>query len=163
VHCESFKTRWYRKIRAADPEFVDIEYGLEHPERLYDPPANSTFDSSATEYSDRVLELSRFWEQQGRSRRDTVLAELYGEGKTVREISSALRSRRLKPRSIGAVHKTIQEIDAIVLKNEHRHLGEEQSRTRARVPALSLLDSKPKKDEADGQTTIPQGARNRAA
>lgn len=161
--CEQFKTRWYQKISADN---VDIEYGLEHPERLYssvDLSVDPAVMAAAMAFSDRVLELSRLWEKSGRRRRDYVLAELFGEGKTVREIGSELRAKRLKPRSIGAIHNTIQEINEIVLKSEHRHLGESNARTRARVIALSPLDSKPKKDEADGQEDLSSAGARRAA
>ena len=153
--CERFRRWWYRKIHEADPDWKDIEYG--YAERLFETVDTAPIDDVDTgdelawltsDYYDRVLEISRVWQASGRRRRDCVVAELLGSqsGKsgTVRGICKELRALRLKPRSIGAVHRTIKEINKLVLSAEQGRLSVEQPR------GLYLLDSTPK-DEADGE------------
>lgn len=165
VNCETLKQKWYAKLKGKNPKkpkFRDIEYGLEHPERLHEPlPVHHTDDLSEinsddlpaiqTDYYDRALEIYHLWISDGRSKRDCFIALLFGsqDGKsgTERGIASALKAKRLRPNSRGAVRRTIAEIKNLILKKAQPHQIVEQS-----AVALYLLDSKPKKDEADGKT-----------
>lgn len=165
IDCERFKAKWYQKIQVSDPDWQDIEYGRENPDRLYQPvkvgisleqidvdPDILPVDPISPQFYDRVLEISRQWEVQGRSKRDCLIAELFGfqTGKTGTErgIAAALKSKRLRPHSRFAVRQTIKEIKALVLKIAQPHQVVEQA-----SPALYPLDSKPNKDEANGKTT----------
>lgn len=159
--CEQFKKKWYSKLKASDPDYRDIEYGLEKPDRLYEP-VNVTYgledpdqvapafiDPITTAYYDSVLTVFHQWVAEGRPKRDCLIAELLGmqEGDTGTEqgIATVLKSRRLKPNSKSAVHQTIKEINVVVWKINQPHQVVDQ------VPTLHALDSNPLKDEADGQ------------
>lgn len=159
--CTRFKKKWYGKIQAADSDWKDIEYGLENPKRLYEPVPveygdatpeadQSKVDPLTTDYYDRVLNVFHLWVRQGRSKRDCLIAELLGSqhetSGTERGIAAVLKSKRLKPNSRFTVRQTIREINDLIGKIAQGHLSVEQS-----SHALHLLDSKPKKDEADGK------------
>lgn len=160
-HCKALQKNWYSKIVEADPDWRDIEYGLDAPERLYEPGTYKSIDPIATAYYNKVLDVYHLWLKEGRSKRDCIVAELLGrqEGDlgTERGIAAHLRSKRFKPNSRFTVRQTIKEINAIIFQKAQGHLSGEQSR-----PALSLLDSKPLKEEANGKEQAP-GAGSRAA
>lgn len=143
--CEKFKQHWYSKIK----NWHDIEYGLDHPEHLYEPVSIDKIDQLTTDFYDRVLDVHHTWVTAGRSKRDCLIAWLYGfqerDSGTERGIVAVLKSKNLKPNSRWTVRQTIKEIDSIVLKKAQGHLSVEQ------VHSLHPLDSKPNKDEADGK------------
>lgn len=153
--CRRFQQKWYAKVQAADKDWHDIEYGLENAERLYEPVDVDKVDSLTTDYYDRVLDLHHQWVNEGRRKRDCVIALLLGSqdktSGTERGISEELRRRRLRPTSRFTVRQTIAEINAVVLKIAQGGLSEEQAGAKV-AHALYLLDSKPTKDEANGKT-----------
>lgn len=164
--CERFKRQWYQKLQASDPDFHDIEYGLENPERLYEPVDVDRVDPLTTDYYDRVLEIWHRWQSQGRRKRDCVIAELLGfqngTSGTERGISDELKRRGLRPFSRFTVRQTIEEIDGLVMKIAQPHRNVEQAESRI-ATALYLLDSKPSKDEANGETETSVSSDSNAA
>lgn len=150
--CRTLKRQWYQKLKK-DPDWRDIEYGLENPERLYEPVSTPDIDPLTIDYYDRVLEVFHQWVAEGRSKRDQLVAELLGSQNgnsgTQRGISEELKARGLRPWHRNSVNRTTKEITGLVFKKDQRPLIVEQSVNNV----LSLLDSKPPKDEADGQTT----------
>lgn len=157
-HCEALKTKWYARLVASDPDWRDIEYDTS--ELIYQPLANKVASPLTQEYYDIVRDIYHAWVKDGRSKRDCLVAELLylqdGHTGTERGISDQLRLRRLRPNSRGAVRRTIWEIRRLVLKKAQPHLNVEQR------SALHLLESKPLKEEANGQTTESSSCRRAA-
>lgn len=155
--CKKLLNEWYLKLKA-DPTWHDIEYGLEHPKRIYQPVDIETISPEATDYYDKVWEVFHAWTKEGRSPRDCLVAELLAkqdaETGTERGIAFVLKSKRLKPYSRFMVTKTIKEINGIVLKIGQGHLSVEQG-----LKALRPVDSKPIKEEANGKADPDQSAK----
>lgn len=149
--CKSLLEHWYSKLRASDPDWRDIEYGLDSPELIYHPAEAVAIDPESSAYYDLVMAVYHSWTKEGRSKRDCLVAELLakqdGDTGTERGISKVLRSKRLRPFSRFMVRRTIKEINSLIPKIAQPHLSVEQ-----RPKALRPMDSKPLKEEASGQT-----------
>lgn len=161
VGCSKLKADWYQKLSTIDPDWKDIEYGIDTPERLYEPVDKDAIDPITTLYYDMIMSVHFEWVNKGRSKRDCLIAELLanqtGNTGTQEGIEAVLRARRLKPNSRFTVRQTIKEIHQIVLKKAKPHLCVEQ------VFSLRPMDSKPSKDDANGKTDKSTALSLRAA
>lgn len=160
--CKALLETWYAKL-AKDPEWRDIEYGLDSPQLIYQPVELDKISALTTAYYDRVWTVYHDWIKAGRSRRDCMVAELLakqdGDTGTERGISDFLKSKRMKPNSKTSVHQTIIEINCIALKKiDQPHPSVEQAPI-----ALRPMESTPKKEETNGQTSPEQAVHSRAA
>jgi hypothetical protein len=154
----AFQQKWYSKLKVADPDWKDIEYGLDTPERLYEPCAPCNIDPLSMVYYDSVMAIYHRWVKDGRTKRDCTVAELLGsQGSAERDISNCLKSKRMKPNSRFAVRQTIKEINDLIFKKAQPYPNGEQ-----RINALSLMDSKPKKEEPNGKTNQDSDPANAA-
>lgn len=156
--CRDLKKKWYQRIKRADRDWRDIEYGLESPRMLYktvesiDLTEDIEPEQATQSFYDFALEVYWSWVSSGRSKRECLIAELYGmqDGKsgTVRGIGLALKRKRLKPNSVREVHKVIQEIDQLIVQRKQGRLSVEQGEI-----TFHTLESKPLKDDANGKTS----------
>lgn len=150
THCKELLKKWYLKICEADPTWRDIEYGLDSPKLLYQPVDLDTINPLTTAYYDDVWQVYHLWTKEGRSRRDQLVAELFAKQEkdsgTERGIAAVLRSKKLKPNSRFTVRQTIKEIDTLVQEIAQGRLRVEQAPI-----ALRLKDSKPAKEDSNGQ------------
>lgn len=160
--CDSCKTlldKWYQKLSDSDPDWRDIEYGLNCPQLIYQPINVESINPETTAYYDKIWAVYHDWIKAGRSRRDCVVAELLakqdGDTGTLRGIAAYLKSKKLKPSSYRMVQKTINEIKAQI--SQPRPCVEQAPK------ALCLVESKPQKDETNGKADTIQVAFTRAA
>lgn len=113
---KTLKDQYYRLLK--DQGFKDIEYGLDDPQRIYQPVNLREINREATEYYDLVWEIYHEWSSQGRRERDLTLAELLasqqGETGTLRGISRVLKEKGLKPAAKQSVQITINEINSLI-------------------------------------------------
>lgn len=160
--CKAFLAKWYEKITKVDPNWRDIEAGLDTPDRMYEPVDLATINPEATAYYDSVWAVHHAWVREGRSKRDCLVAELLAaqdkETGTERGISGFLRCHRLRPNSRLTVRLTIQEINTIIFKIAQGPMVVEQAPI-----ALRQVESKPSQEETNGQTASSEASESRAA
>lgn len=108
--------KYYRKLKKRG--FKDIEYGRENQQRLYEPVNVSKINALQTAYYDAVWEIYHLWVEQGRCRRDCLIAELLAAQEddtgTLRGIAAFLRRKKIRGASKRYVQITLNEINELI-------------------------------------------------